>query len=62
MAQRRINTKFGLLDIDVHSFPEGYTATVSGRHRLPENPVLDGPIASSADEAVAQLARAIERI
>jgi hypothetical protein len=61
VPQRRIDTKYGLLKVDIHSLAEGYVATVSGRHRLSANPVLDGPLAKTEDEAVAQLARAIER-
>jgi hypothetical protein len=31
MVARRIETKYGLIDVDVHALAEGYVATVSER-------------------------------
>ncbi len=63
VTTRTINTKFGRLEVYVYEAPEGYTATVSDRHTLPGLvPHSDEPMAQSEEAALAQLARAVERV
>jgi hypothetical protein len=52
-------THFGRIDVWVHEYPEGYGATPVTP--LPVTVEKAGPIAPSRQDALAQLARAIER-
>lgn len=61
MGHRSIETKYGPLEVWVHPADSGYVATVSSENPLPVNPVPEGSLAGSPDEAVAQLVAAIER-
>lgn len=61
-TQTTIETKFGLLHVDVLELAEGYLAKVDERHKLPAQPGLSGPLAATVAEAVAQLERAVARL
>ncbi len=60
VADRRVRTRHGLVDVDVLVLAEGYVAQVSPGHDLSVRQVVDGAIAQTADEAVARLVAALD--
>jgi hypothetical protein len=58
-TQTTIETEFGRLHVDVLHLAEGYVAKVDERHRLPAHPKLSGPLATTVQEAVAQIEEAV---
>ena len=60
MADRVIDTRFGPVAVKVHRLVDGWRAMPVGRHLLPWPPELDATVAQSQEDAVAQLARAVE--
>ncbi len=62
MSDAVVETPFGPVQVRVHRLHQGWKAVLVGRHDVPRPPVLRGPVARSAEEAVTQLLRAVERV
>ena len=62
MPVRRIVSSFGVLAVEVVPVGEGFVALVAGGADLPFVPMPKGDVSPTEDEAVRQLARAVERL
>ena len=62
MSTHTIDTKYGSAEVRVHRLVDGFRAMLVGRHLVPRPPVLDGPLARSEAEAVAQLRAAVQLV
>ena len=60
MTTHTIDTKYGRAEVRVHRLLDGWRAMLVGRHLVPRPPVLDGPLARSEAESVAQLLAAVQ--
>ena len=61
MAQYRLETKYGPVDIVTRSIDDGWVAAVSGPELPVDLPPDDGPVPLLEDEAVDRLLQRIER-
>jgi hypothetical protein len=62
METRRIVTRFGPADVRVYRLHEGWWPVLVGRHGVPREPSMEGPLARSVDGAVARMVQAVDRL
>ena len=62
METHRITTRFGPADVRVYRLHEGWWPVLVGRHHVPSEPALDGPLPQSVDDAVTRMAQAVDRL
>jgi hypothetical protein len=63
METHLVETRFGLVEVRLYRLRQGWwPVLVRGRHLLPGEPSVRGPMARSVREAVAQMAVAVDRL
>ena len=62
METHRITTRFGTVDVRVYRLREGWWPVLVGRHDVPREPSLEGPLPRSVDHAVTWMAQAVDRL
>ena len=62
METHRIMTRFGPADVRVYRLHEGWWPVLVARRGVPREPSLEGPLPLSVHEAVAWMARAVDRL
>ena len=62
MGSHVITTKFGCVEVKVHPCDGGWLPVLVGHHLVPYVPHINGCTAQSAEDALTQMAAAIDRL
>ena len=62
MEAHRIMTRFGPVDGRASRLHGGWWLVLVGRHDVPREPSLDGPLPQSVGDALTRVAQAVDRL